>query len=229
LNTSSSVVKEVNGCLTNPGGESTYYAGVIYAAQAALTAEQSLYPKAKNAIILLSDGQADVTDSSKLASGAPTATTGGAPATDYLQLVSSPTSTNYYPSTTDQCQQAIKAAQVAQAAGTTIFSVAFGSEASGCTGTGAFADSQLWASATSGQPALSLGTLNPCIVMKNIASPTANNIDYFYADTQSASNGCTANANSVSTIGDIALSIAANFNLPRLLPAGSSGNSVPNF
>ena len=100
---SSSLVDELNGCLTNPGGESTYYAGVIYAAQAALTAEQKLYPTAKNAIILMSDGQANVTDYSKLASGAPTAGTNGQPASDYLKLASG----TAYPSATNECQQAI--------------------------------------------------------------------------------------------------------------------------
>jgi hypothetical protein len=37
----------------------TYYAAAIYAAQSALTAEQNLYPTSQNAIILLSDGQAN--------------------------------------------------------------------------------------------------------------------------------------------------------------------------
>jgi len=37
----------------------TYYASVIYAAQAALTAEATLHPGSQNAMILLSDGQAN--------------------------------------------------------------------------------------------------------------------------------------------------------------------------
>jgi len=239
LNSSSSIVKEVaisTPCLTNPGGQGTYYAGVIYAAQAALTAEHALYPKAKNAIVILSDGQAQAVyngttpSNSNLGVGAPTQTSGGAPASDYLQYIASPTSTNYYPSATDECQQAIKAAQVAQAAGTKIYSVAFGSTSSGCTTSSGGTDSALWASATSGQPAFTaLSQITPCAVMKNIASPTANNIDYFYADSVSTGNSCTSTANSVSNVGDIFSSIAATFTSPRLMPPGSSGNSVPSF
>jgi len=222
LNSSSSIVKETaGGCLPETGGKGTYYAGVIYAAQAALTAEQAANPGSKNALIILSDGQAQA-GTSDFASGAPKASTGGAPATDYLQLISSPTSTNYYPSATDDCQQAIAAAQTAQSAGTTIYSVAFGSEASGCTGS-AGTDSHLWATATSGNPALSLSTLTPCIIMKNLASPPSGNTSYFYADTSSASSGCTDTAHTVSSISQIFDAIAATFTTPRLLPNSASG------
>jgi hypothetical protein len=44
----------------NVGEGITYYAAVIYAAQAALTAEHVAFPHANNAIILLSDGQANM-------------------------------------------------------------------------------------------------------------------------------------------------------------------------
>jgi hypothetical protein len=44
--------------LEAPGGEGTYYAQVIYAAQAALTAQQILYPGSQNVLIILSDGDA---------------------------------------------------------------------------------------------------------------------------------------------------------------------------
>jgi len=228
LNSSSSIVAELVGgthgpCMTNPGGESTYYAGVIYAAQAALTAEQTLYPKSNNALIILSDGQANVTDTGKLAGGAPHATAGGAPAADYLQLIASPTKTSYYPSATDECQQAITAAQTAQNDNTTVYSVAFGSESSGCTTSSGGTDSAIWASATSGNPALSLATLTPCIVMKNMASPATSSMSYFYADTSSSSSGCTDSAHTVSTIAQIFDAIAATFTTPRLLPSNSSG------
>ena len=41
-----------------PGGEGTYYAQVIYAAQTALLAQQAANPGSQNAIILLTDGDA---------------------------------------------------------------------------------------------------------------------------------------------------------------------------
>lgn len=226
LSTSSDVVKSVTGCMKNPGGESTYYGGVIYAAQAALLAQQELMTNAgitsKNAMIILTDGQANVTSTSKLASGTPSA--GG------LKLISSPSSsTGYYPSAVDQCQQAIMAAQAAQNAGTTVYTVAFGSESSGCTTSSGGTDSSLIATATSGQAALSLSTLSPCIVMENMASPPdASGNTHFYADSSSASNGCTDAAHTVSSIGDIFGAITTNFLSPGLLPANSSGVVVTN-
>jgi hypothetical protein len=73
LNPNSSLVKAVGyggpsgtpGCLTytqgivDSGLGNTYFAGAIYAAQSALLKEQSANPRSKNAIIYLSDGQAN--------------------------------------------------------------------------------------------------------------------------------------------------------------------------
>ena len=49
-----------SGCkgLQAPGGEGTYYAQEIYAAQAALVAQQIAYPGSQNVMIILSDGDA---------------------------------------------------------------------------------------------------------------------------------------------------------------------------
>ncbi len=226
LNSSSSIVAELVGgthgpCLTNPGGESTYYAGVINAAEAALDAEQTLYSKSNNAMIILSDGQANVDSTTKFTSGSAT------PSADGLAYISNPSSTTgYYPSSVDQCQQAILAAQAAQNAGTTIYAVAFDSESDGCAvagGSATVTDTSLIASATSGNTALSLSTLTPCITMKNMASPATSSMSYFYADTSSASSGCTDTAHTVSTIAQIFDAIAATFTTPRLLPKNSSG------
>jgi Flp pilus assembly protein TadG len=213
LNTSSDLTKGVTGCLTNPGGESTYYAGVIYAAQNALKAEAALHSGSKNAMIILSDGQANAT-SSKFPS------TSASPSADGYSGTAM-TSTGVYPSVTDQCQQAITAAQNANTAGTKVYTVAFNSESDGCAVSGSgvtVTDTSLTATATSGQPALSLSTLTPCIVMKNMASPSTATMSYFYADTSSASSGCTDTAHTTGTIANIFDAIAATFTSPRLLP-----------
>jgi len=99
--------------MSNPGGEGTYYAGVIYAAQAALTAEQALPGNSgsQNVMILLSDGDATSTQS---------------------QMGSSATNSGTYPSYNHECQQAVTAAQAATAAGTTVYAVAYGATSSGC-------------------------------------------------------------------------------------------------
>ena len=109
LNTSSDMVITVGGGCSSgvaaPGGEGTFYAGVIDAAQAQLVADAR--PNTKNVMILLSDGDATSTAS---------------------QMAGSATS---YPAT-QECHQAITEAQKAAAAGTTIYAVAYGAESSGC-------------------------------------------------------------------------------------------------
>lgn len=123
----------------NVGEGITYYASVIYAAQAALTAEHTLYPHANNAIIMLSDGQAntqwfyfpqgtitstpspDTLQSSTISStlGYSTLKTSpnlGAYGAAYLSspnLEASGTISGVYPDFMDECQQAIVAAQYA--------------------------------------------------------------------------------------------------------------------
>jgi Flp pilus assembly protein TadG len=116
LNPNSNYVKAVggkSGCtgMGDPGGESTYYAGVIYAAQAALVAEQASRPGSQNVIILVSDGDAEA-KSTNMASGA--------------------TSNGTYPSWVNECGQAITAAKAAASAGTHVYAVAYGAESSGC-------------------------------------------------------------------------------------------------
>jgi hypothetical protein len=171
---------DLNGALGNPGstvlvnhanvGEGiTYYASVIYAAQAALTAEAALYPdpNTKNAIILLSDGQANtqwiyfpqgtVTQTPAQDTAQPstisaslgystlntvpslTAVGAGYLTTPNQEVAAGKTISGVYPDFLDECQQAIVAAQKAALAGTRVYAVAYGSELSGC-GKGSHAD-----------------------------------------------------------------------------------------
>ena len=187
LNSSSNLVKAVgygstSGCLTytfgiwgtgsGSGFGNTYFASSIYEAQAALTAEKSANPGSKNAIIFLSDGQANASyytenesaygtanstnqyyDAYEFPSGpdASTSLTYGSevgphvsndPVPAYYTPATAPTTYAYntlgangkglYPDWYDQCQQAIIAAQYAAKQGTTVFSVAYGSEDIGC-------------------------------------------------------------------------------------------------
>ena len=123
LSTSSDIVQAVGGksgcpAINGPGGEGTYYAGVIYAAQAALTAEATANSGSQNVMILVSDGAATAKSTQMAASGQSSrvATNGGT-----------------YPSYNNECAQAITAAQYATAHGTTVYTVAYGSPSSGCT------------------------------------------------------------------------------------------------
>ena len=112
LNASSDVVIAAGGSsspgcqgVQAPGGEGTFYAGAINAAQSYLTANSS--PNIKNVMSLLSDGDANATGSDMNGK----ATT--------------------YPPTND-CHQAITSAANAKTAGTLIYSVSYGSETTGC-------------------------------------------------------------------------------------------------
>jgi hypothetical protein len=105
--------------LKAPGGDGTYYAGAIYAAQSSLMAAQAANPGSQNALIILSDGDAQ---SSKInVTGTVQQAGSGSPA---LKV--------NYPATTNQCQQAIDAAKFASSQGTTVYSIAYGASSSGC-------------------------------------------------------------------------------------------------
>ena len=98
--------------LQTPGGDGTYYAGAIYAAASSLMYQQSQNPNSVNALIILSDGDANA-DQSKIAGS----TNNGAT----------------YGSDQDQCAQAIAAAQFAASLpNTTVYTIAYGSPSSGC-------------------------------------------------------------------------------------------------
>ncbi|MFZ0745217.1 MAG: pilus assembly protein TadG-related protein [Terracidiphilus sp.] len=96
--------------MQTPGGDGTYYAGAIYAAASSLVAAQAANPGSVNALIILSDGDAD---SSKITG----ATNNGAT----------------YGSAQDQCAQAVAAAKYAAGLpNTTVYTIAYGAANSGC-------------------------------------------------------------------------------------------------
>ena len=151
-------------------------------------------PESENALIILSDGQAQAS-SSQLNSGVTLTTTG------------------LYPSAKDECQQAIMAAQAAATAGTTVYSVAYGSEGSGCLSSSGGTDSS---SIVTGITGFTLSALTPCQTMLDIASSTGT----FYSDYNQSGSGSTCQdaSHTVSSMYDIFASISASFTTPRLLP-----------
>jgi Flp pilus assembly protein TadG len=235
LNSSSSLVKAVSGCITpvtssgigdSPtlvGGSAsytgiTYHASAIYAAEAVLIAEQKLHSGSSNAIILLSDGQANLDTNGNLTpSSVYTAVTSGA------QLYTGNT-TGTYPSYKDQCQQAIIAGQTATDAGTRVYTVAYGAETYGCGKKGTTSGSALVDTtlvATGRNAAFTSTTqLTPCRAMENIAS----SLNYFYSDYQQTDAGnavdtsCQDSAHTATSLNAIFQAIAGTFTYPRLLP-----------
>ena len=178
------------------GDIGTYYAGVIYAAQAALTAEKAANPGSTNVIILLSDGNATAPQSfssnGTTVYAMPSSSQGG-----------TATSNGLYPSWNNECAQAVTAAQYAtRSQGTRVYSIAYGAESSGC------------ASDSSG--------ITPCQTMKNIAS----NSGYFYwTITKSGSgiNRACSGTNATSTsLAAIFGEVKASLGKARLIPNGTT-------
>jgi len=152
--------------LQDQGGAGTYYAGVITEAQSAF----STMTGSMNAIILVSDGAANATQS------------------DFV----SGTSSTYY---TNDCAQAVTAAQNATAAGTQVYAIAYGastSESNSCT--------------------TDTSTYSGCYTMSQIAS----NPTMFYSDD---ADGCVSSANpSLTNLTQIFQAIPYNWAYTRVLP-----------
>jgi Flp pilus assembly protein TadG len=193
LNPNSALVKAA-GAVSNCGSMlpsnfdgvyGTYYAGAIYAAQAALTAQQVLNPNSENVIILLSDGNAS----------APGQYNG-----PYPVFGSAATGNGLYPSWVGQCGQAIVAANAATAAGTLFYTVAYGSEPTGC--------------ASDANAGSNVG-VSPCDTMYEMASAP----QYFYSDYhQSGSVSTCYSSQPVTALSDIFQAIANDLTEARLIP-----------
>ena len=109
------------------------------------------------------------------------------------QMAGSATS---YPAT-QECHQAITAAQNAAAAGTTVYSVAYGAESSGCT--------------TDTSPAIT-----PCETMQQIASSPSN----FFSDytATGGTSSCVSASRPTSNLNQIFTQIAEDLTVARLIP-----------
>jgi hypothetical protein len=183
LSSSSSLVAAVNGksgCtgLQAIGGAGTYYAQVIYTAQSYLAAQQVLHPTAQNVMILLSDGDANSTNMP------------GASLTSGL-----------YPSTIQQCHQAITAAHAAATAGTRVYSVAYGAASAGCS--------------TDTSP-----SITPCQTMQQIASSP----QYFFSDytATGGSSSCISASQPVTGLNQIFQTIVTDLSQVKLVPNGTT-------
>jgi hypothetical protein len=180
--------------LTQPiSGQGTYLAGAIYAAQSALIAQQKDEPGSLNAIVLLTDGAANATNTFTTTTG----TTLTAHTTPALNT------NGTYPSMSDQCEQAIGAAQYAASNGTSVYIVAYDAQTTGCTtDTSTYAD--------------------PCTNLQKMALKAGSTTPYpayFYSDATTANHGaCTSTANPNLTLSQVFGQVAASFTTARLIP-----------
>jgi len=185
LNTSSDLVDAIggkSGCsgLQAIGGSGTYYAQVIYTAQAALVAQHTANPNSQNVLVILSDGEASASQS---------------------QMPSSSGSGTYM-SYKQECHQAITAAAAAAAAGTRVYTVAYG------------ADAQTSDCADAGP------TITPCQTMQQMASSPA----YFFSDYTASQNSgaCISAAQPVSGLSGIFQVILQTLTGAKLIPNGTT-------
>jgi hypothetical protein len=165
----------------------TYYAGVLYAAQSALVAQKAANPGSGNVIIILSDGDATApkTNGSNTVMGSPA------------------TGNGQYPSWVGECGQAVVAANYATSQGTLVYSVAYGSEPTGC---------------ASDQNAGSYPNITPCGTMSSMATAP----QYFYSDYhQSGSTSTCVAGQPVTSLSGIFTAIAADLSTARLIPNGT--------
>jgi hypothetical protein len=214
LNTASSLVDAVGGgtwiatdtntnCgMSAPGGEGTFYAGAIVAAQTYLTNNHTAY--IPDVMILLSDGNASA-DSGQMGGTVPqTVTFAGM-------------NGNLY-SPTAECQQAVNAAdwakkyvQTSDGSSTQIYSVSYGSETSGCT-TG--------------------DTLTPCETMQGIASTPLSQYFFSVPQTVKNKNGTVttstvcSGAVPITTLSQVFQAISADLETSRLVPASFSTSAT---
>lgn len=178
-----------SGCgMADPGGEGTYYAGAIYAAQAALTAEQAAEAAndvtAQNIMIIISDGAATASSRQMVSKDSTTGLTLG--------------NSGVYPSYRNECAQAVTASEAATAAGTTVYTIAYGSPDSGCT-----------------TDTLSGGITSPCSTMQRMASSSAT----FYSDNnQSGSKSSCYSSNEQRDLASIFKNITQQLSHERLIP-----------
>ena len=181
LSSSSNIVAAVggkSGCtgVQAIGGVGTYYAQAITAAQSYLVTEQGKFPDSQNVMIILGDG--DISSSSTDMPGA--STTSGT-----------------YMSSVQECHQAVTAAKAATTAGTKVYSVAYGAEASGCS--------------TDTSP-----TITPCQTMQQMASAPG----YFFSDytATGSSSACISASEPITGLNQIFTTILTDLKDVKLIP-----------
>jgi Flp pilus assembly protein TadG len=245
LSSTSSIVKAIghgttNPCLVppssqnaGPSGGVTYFAGALYAAQAALIAERDLmatqHVTTQDGIIIISDGQANL-DVNGFPAGWASQNGYKLPTTVSSNGLLTLTGTGAYPDSRDACQQAMLAANYATTNGTTVFSIAYGSELAGCLygnngNLGGVDSADVIPNNLTVPLNISVSSLSqvvPCLTMENMASA----IGDFYSDyNQQLSSGssqidpnCIDASHNVSTLAGIFQAITSSLTSARLIP-----------
>jgi hypothetical protein len=173
LDASANVVRAVGGGGTNCNAGLSAVGGYgTYYADAMTTAQSNLTTTGRSGvqkvIILLSDGDANATSSNM--------PTGKA---------------------SNQCHEAVTAAQSAAAAGTWVYTIAYGASTS-----------------STGSCSTDTTHIAACSALQQMAS----NAQFFYSDNSGGTGGCNSAAQSASELVSIFKNIGSSFGSPRLLP-----------
>lgn len=218
LNSSSNLVKAAGygSCkgISAPGGEGTYYAQAIKAAQTALVAEKAIDGYA-NVMMIITDGDATACNTSANTSAGGNGCSKGQSSqivatSGTLDGTGSGTSVTY-PSALGECGQAVLAANAVATAGTTVFTFAYGAETSGS----CLTDAKYTNPITTNGGAWTTGG-QACAAIAAMASAQAN----FYSDD---ANGCSSPSNSsVTQITSMFTDAFASLSQARLIPVGST-------
>ena len=235
LNTSSNLVKAAGGKSNCRGVttrfEWTYYAQVIYTAQAALAAEQTANPNSQNAMIILSDGNATACasnaytaggacdDSPESLSASEGTLNGTGNSTTNQHHYNDPT----YPSAVGECGQSVLAAQYAAKQGTAVYTIGYGSPNTSAPRsqsnlTGNCATDITYSASVQANGATWGPGGTPCQALAAMASAGVN----FYSDD---GNGCQATVptnQNITKLTAIFTAIANNMSGPRLVPNGTT-------
>jgi Flp pilus assembly protein TadG len=195
-----------NNCgMPGYGGEGTFYAGIIVAAQTYLYNNHT--PHVQDIMIFLSDGDANA--SSGEMAGSVSQNKGSDPvSTSQIPAMNS----NGTWSTTAQCTQAVQAADWAKGqtesdgTATQIYAVSYGSESGGC---------------TTGEKVPAIGGNNantPCATIAGIASSPLT--QYFFSVPQSSGSGTTlcSGAVPIKKLDQVFQAISADLESSRLIP-----------
>jgi len=182
-------------CLQTPGGEGTFYAQAISAAQSALQSEGS--STAQNVIILLSDGEANETPGN-----------GHMDAT-YAATACTPSTVCSPGHVEQQCNQAVANGQSATSAGTWVYVIAYDA---GATGTGCpsqnIGSGNTATTVYDSPTGTSASQWSPCSALQNIASDPKK----FY----SANPSCSS-VNSYQDVASQFQQIVISMTMPRLV------------
>jgi hypothetical protein len=205
------------------GGAGTYFAQIIYQAQSDLAARKTAVPTSRNAMIILSDGDASAcaTGANTGAGGCNSASNMSASSGYTLNGLGSSTSTTY-PSALGECGQAVLAAQAATQAGTKVFTIGYGSPISGsCSTDQKYTSSGNIAYGGGAWPATSTSSDNgrqACNALAAMASTTGN----FYSDGAGSCSAIAPSNAAITQLTTIFNSIANNLTAPRLIPNGTT-------